>query len=134
MANIKAQIGKEHYKTILSSATNQIIGDEPISSGGTALGFSPEELLAASLATCTSITLRMYADRKNWALEKIEVNVIFERDAEKNISNIIREITLTGKLTTEEQQRLLQIANQCPIHKTLSNPINIKTILNERYY
>lgn len=71
----------------------------------------------------------MYADRKKWDLQKIEVNVNFSRDSEKNISNINREISLIGNLKEEDKQRLLQIANQCFIHKTLSNPINISTQL-----
>jgi putative redox protein len=129
MALIHAQIATDHYKTILSSATNSIIADEPTSNGGTDLGFSPSELLASALGTCTCVTLRMYADRKKWDLQKIEVSVNFSRDSEKNISNIGREINLIGNLKEEEKQRLLQIANQCFIHKTLSNPINISTQL-----
>lgn len=130
MALIHAQIGTDHYKTVLNSTTNNsIIGDEPISNGGTNLGFSPAELLASALGTCTCVTLRMYADRKNWDLQKIEVNINFTRDSERNISNINRQISLFGNLSTEEKQRLLQIANQCFIHKTLSNPIYIETQL-----
>ena len=129
MALIHAQIATDHYKTILSSSTNSIIADEPTSNGGTDLGFSPSELLASALGTCTCVTLRMYADRKKWSLQKIEVSVNFSRDSEKNISNINREISLIGNLKEEEKQRLLQIANQCFIHKTLSNPINISTQL-----
>jgi putative redox protein len=129
MANIHACIGKDHYKTILASSSNTILADEPKEQGGEDLGFSPSEILASALGACTCITLRMYADRKNWDLDSIEVSVIFTRDQERNESDMKREITLIGALTDEERQRLLQIANQCLIHKTLSNPIHISTSL-----
>ena len=105
------------------------MADEPTDKGGEDLGFSPTEILASALGACTCITLRMYADRKNWDLDSIEVSVTFTRDPEKNESDMKREITLIGALKEDERQRLLQIANQCPIHKTLSNPIHISTSL-----
>ena len=129
MASIHGCIGKDHYKTILASSTNSIFADEPKDKGGEDLGFSPSELLASSLAACTCVTLRMYADRKEWDLDSIEVSVIFTRETEKNESNFKREITLIGSLGQEEKDRLLHIANQCFIHKTLSNPIHITTQL-----
>lgn len=129
MANVKATIGKDHYKTILVSDTNTLIADEPIHAEGTDLGFSPAELLASALASCTAITLRMYADRKEWPLEQVDVVVTFQRDNEHNISNMNRSIGLHGALSQEQRDRLLHIANQCPIHKTLTNPISVKTHL-----
>lgn len=129
MANIHGCIGKDHYKTILASSTNSIVADEPKDNGGEDLGLSPSELLASALGACTCITLRMYADRKNWDLDSIEVSVIFTRDPEKNESALKRDITLIGSLTKEEKQRLLHIANHCFIHKTLSDPIHITTRL-----
>jgi putative redox protein len=128
MVNISAVINKEPYKTEIFAGNNKLIADEPTTNGGKGTGFSPSELLAASLAACTSITLRMYADRKEWVVEKIEVNVSFERDEEKNISNITRKIHFTGNLDEEKKERLMAIADKCPIHKTLSNQINITTL------
>ncbi len=125
MAHVKAIIGHDHYKTVITTATNSIIADEPKHADGTDLGFAPTELLASALASCTAITLRMYADRKEWPLDKVEVAVTFQRDNEHNISNINRNITLHGALSPEQRERLLQIANQCIIHKTLTNPIAI---------
>lgn len=129
MAQIEAHIGTVHYQTQISSATNALLADEPIDMGGLDTGFSPSELLAASLGACTSITLRMYADRKGWPLEGVNVQVSFERDAKANISHIRREVTLAGPLDDEQRQRLLTIANSCFIHKTLTNPIQIETQL-----
>lgn len=129
MAKVKANIGREHYKTTLVTATNTLIADEPPKLGGADLGFSPTELLASALATCTCITLRMYANRKELALDQVDVTVTFDRDADKNVSNISRIIELHGDLTPEQRERLLQIANLCPLHKTLTNPISISTQL-----
>lgn len=131
MAKIKASIGLKKYKTLISSDTNQIIADEPLDLGGEDLGFSPTELLAASLGACTCATLRMYADRKQWPLEDVEVKVNFERDATINQSTIHRKIQLFGNLTKEQKQRLLTIANSCYVHRTLSNPIHILSELEE---
>ena len=93
---IKAVTYKARYFTEISSATNDLIADEPISNGGTGKGFAPMELLASSLAACTSITLRMYADRKEWDLQSIEVTVDIERNNE--ISTFARTINLKGNL------------------------------------
>jgi len=128
MAKISAGIGKEHYKTLISSEENNIQADEPLDIGGMNLGFSPEELLASSLGACICITLRMYADRKEWPLEHVDVDIVFERDAQTNISRFTRAIKLSGELTEEQEIRLRSIADKCFIHKVLSNPIEITTI------
>ena len=124
---IKAVLHKDHYLTKISSATNTLIADEPIEHGGTGKGFAPMELLASSLAACTSITLRMYADRKEWALDSIEVSVDIETNTDTSIFKRI--INLKGSLNDEQTSRLLYIANHCPVHKILSNNISIQTTL-----
>jgi len=124
---IKAVLHKAHYATEITSDTNTLIADEPISHGGTAKGFAPMELLASSLAACTSITLRMYADRKEWALDSIEVSVNIEANTTESLFN--RAITLNGNLSQEQTDKLLDIANHCPVHKILSNTISIHTTL-----
>lgn len=125
--NIKAAIQKNHYKTTLSNGRNELIADEPTDIGGTDLGFSPSELLCSALAACTCATLRMYADRKGWALEDVQVSIDYERDNEQNTTLLKRHITLIGDLSADEKTRLLGIANKCPIHKVLTNPIEILT-------
>ena len=129
MEKITAHIGAAHYKTEIRSTTNTIISDEPENIGGTDLGFAPDELLAASLAACTCITLRMYADRKEWALHDVIVEIIFDKSTEENKTNIIRSIQLFGDLDNEQRIKLLDIADKCPMHKLLSNPTEIKTEL-----
>jgi putative redox protein len=129
MVKVSGQITTDHYKTILSNTKHEVIADEPNSSGGTDLGFSPSEFLCSALASCTCITLRMYADRKKWNLEKVEVHVDMAKEAAQNNTVIHRQIKLFGNLTDEQKKHLMEIAEQCPIHKTLSNPIHIKSTL-----
>jgi len=127
MTSVKAILHKEHYTTLLQSETNKIFADEPVSIGGSNKGFSPSELLASSLAACTAITLRMYADRKNMQLEKVEVSVAIE--SLQNQTQFFRKIELSGNLNETEKNKLLDIANRCPTHKILKSAIDIKTDL-----
>jgi putative redox protein len=127
MTHIKATIGKDHYRTEIIAGENTIIADEPLSEGGMGEGFAPSYLLAASLGSCTAITLRMYADRKCWDLESCEVNVYFSKDNDTAI--LTKKILLVGDLSEEQKQRLLKIADKCFIHKILTNPIEINTEL-----
>jgi len=127
--NVKAHIGTDHYKVVLEAGKNTMIADEPVSNGGGDEGMNPHEILASALGACTCATLRMYADRKEIPLEGINVTLNLRRDEEKNITIIKRDIQLQGDLTPEERDRLLIIANKCPIHKALSNPFDIKTTL-----
>lgn len=127
--NVKAHIKTDHYKTVLTNNLHEIIADEPIDSGGTDLGFSPTEILKSALAACTSITLRMYTDRKGWALESVTVEVDLERDKELNTTQIRRHISLTGNLDEAQKTQLLAIANKCPVHKILTNPITVTSDL-----
>ena len=127
MATVNASINKEHFKTEIISGNSKIISDESFTNGGKGDGLSPEELLCASLAACTSITLRMYADNKQWTLEKVDIEVALVKDKEKEISILSRKIRFSGDLDMKQQQSLLTIADKCPIHKILSNQITIIT-------
>ena len=124
---VTATIGRDAYKTELVTSGHQVIADESEEVGGTNLGPAPGEFLMISLASCTAITLRMYADRKKWNVEKIKVEVAFEKAQYKTIFK--REISFEGDLDDDQRNRLLQIANSCPVHKTLTNPIEIETTL-----
>jgi putative redox protein len=81
------------------------------------------------LASCTSITLRMYADRKEWDLTDIKVSVDFSRDTKTFESSFVRRIELIGNLTEEQRSRLLAIANSCPVHRTLTHSISVDSQL-----
>lgn len=131
MAKITSSIQKEPFKTELHSPSgNLLIADEPVAVGGKNLGFSPSELLASALAACTSATLRMYADRKGWPLEEVKIDLELRYIREENRTEIERKITLLGNLDEKQTERLLAIANACPVHKILSNPIAIDTKLS----
>jgi len=124
---VTAIIERDHYRTELIASGKTIIADEPEEVGGTDEGPAPGEFLLISLASCSAITLRMYADRKKWDVSKIKVEVGSERIDNKTIFK--REILLEGNLEEDQRQRLLQIANSCPVHKVLTSPIEIDTIL-----
>jgi putative redox protein len=130
MASISSSIKTEPYKIeIKSPSGNIVIADEPVEKGGKDSGFSPKELLAAALAACTSATVRMYADRKEWPLHEVKIDVDLERDESANKTVINRRIQFVGSLDDEQRKRLLAVANACPVHKILSNPIEINTSL-----
>lgn len=130
MASVSASIQKELYRIEIESPTgNVVIADDPPESGGKDLGFSPKELLAASLAACTNATLRMYADKKGWDLQEVKLNIELDRDEKANRTIIKRNIQLFGNLDEKQRERLLNVANACPVHKILTNPIEIATEL-----
>ena len=118
---------------------HRLISDEPIALGGADLGFNPYELLLAALGSCTSMTLRMYANHKQIDLQGIQVELHHDRihvedcvDCDKHpqqIDVINRDIQLTGHLDEQQRARLLDIANACPVHKTLCNKIQVNTRL-----
>ena len=121
------------------SEDHQLIADEPLSVGGSNLGPNPYELLLASLGACTSMTIRMYANRKEINLDDVEVTLKHDRihaedcaDCETQtgfVDKIEKTIKLEGSLTGAERQRILEIADMCPVHKTLHNEIQIKSKL-----
>lgn len=125
---ITATIAKEYYKTLLTGEKHSFFADEPLTSNGTDTAPSPEELLDAALASCTAITIRMYADRKSWSLENVEVYV--EHLKESSNTHFKKRITLKGNLTNEQRLRLLSIAKACPVSKILEGHIEIKSELN----
>ena len=124
---VTAVIGRDRYRTELITNGHHLVADEPEEVGGKNLGPGPGEFLMVSLASCTAITLRMYADRKQWPLEKIRVEVTSEKADKTTI--FLRHVYFEGALDDEQRNRLLQIANACPVHRTLTNPIEIKTEL-----
>jgi putative redox protein len=130
MQTITASISRDHFRTVLKSATNEIIADEPTALGGTDQGFSPDELLASALAACTAITLRMYADRKLYALDRIDVSVSVHWDKQERRSVLRKTLSFEGNLRQEEIDRLREIADKCPTHVLLTHPIQIETELS----
>ncbi len=123
-----AVLGEEDYVVSLQARQHEILADEPEDIGGGDQGFTPYELILAGLGACTSVTLKMYAQRKGWVLQ--DVDVTLEMANEKGqVPVITRKIKVQGDLTPEQCDRLLQIANACPVHKLLSNPIAIESAI-----
>lgn len=124
-ATASAHIEREHYKTTIRSGNHTVYADEPVTNNGQDIGMSPSQLLLASLGACTSITLRMYIDRKMWVVDEISVELELFKTESGTLIN--RKISFQGNINQEQHDRLIQIANQCPIHKLLTGNIQIAT-------
>jgi putative redox protein len=128
MVKVSSAIGQQAYKVdIKAEGGTTLVSDEPVSNGGQNLGPSPKELLAAALAACTSITVKMYATRKGWDLQDVYIDVDLDRLDSENKTVINRDIRFTGNLDDTQKARLTAIANACPVHKILTNPIQVTT-------
>lgn len=133
------RLSGEKYTTEVMTPNHHLIADEPIDVGGTDLGPNPYDLLMASLGSCTAMTLKMYAERKKWPLEQVSVFLNHEKvhlaDSENpeeqsaKVSQFTRIIEIEGELDAEQRQKLLEISNKCPVHKTLQEEIVIQTML-----
>jgi putative redox protein len=123
----------------IMAGSHQFVSDEPASAGGTGSGPTPYDLMLAALGSCTSMTVAMYARRKQWALERVTVRLRHSRvhaddcaaceTGETKIALIERDLELDGVLDGEQRARLLAIANRCPVHLTLTSQIDIRTRL-----
>jgi putative redox protein len=121
----------------IAAGRHRLRSDEPDGAGGTDSGPSPYDLLLAALGSCTSMTVGMYARKKNWPLERVTVwlrhSRIYAADCaecearEGMLDRIERDLRFEGPLSAEQQSRLLEIANNCPVHRTLTSKINIRT-------
>lgn len=127
MRKVVSQFGEGPLQQKLTTGDLHFLSDAYISNGGNGTGPTPHELLGAALAACTSMTLKMYAGRKSMNLDNAIVTVDIERV--NDVETFSRDIQLQGKLTLEEKNRLIEIANKCPIHKALAGDIQIKTQL-----
>ncbi len=136
-----AHIGEERYRSDIYAGPHMLVSDEPRDAGGTDTGTNPYGLLTAALGACTTITLRMYADHKKWPLKGVKVRLthdkIYAKDCEEcetkegKVDSFERVLEFEGDLSAEQRQRLLEIADKCPVHNTLSHVSHIVTRLKE---
>ncbi len=144
---IVASTGNGPFEQVLLDGRHVLLADEPPEVGGSDAGPNPYDLLLMSLGACTSMTLRMYAARKRWPLERVVVRLSHAkvhaddcRDcadkpprAAAMIDRIVRSIELIGPLDEAQRKRLLEIAEMCPVHRTLTSPIDIRTALGDGF-
>ncbi len=133
--------GPVGYTTDIRTGQHTLLADEPAEVGGDDLGPSPYDLLLAGLGACTSTTLRMYADRKGWPLKEVRVHLEHYKDypadqgqsehGDTKLDHIDRVIEIEGDLDHTQRQRLLEIADRCPVHRTLHSEIRVQSSLRE---
>ncbi|NLI80542.1 MAG: alpha/beta fold hydrolase [Deltaproteobacteria bacterium] len=138
---VVARTGKLGYRTEIQAGRHTLMADEPIPLGGADTGPNPYDLLLAALGACTTMTLRMYADRKEWPLEAAVARLwhekIYAEDCREcetksgKIDAIHREIEIVGPLDEGQKKRLFEIADRCPVHKTLHSEIRVTSSLKE---
>jgi putative redox protein len=128
-------ISQEGFRQEITAGAHTLLSDEPSEAGGRDAGPDPYELLLAALGACTSMTIRMYADRKQWSLEGVRVELEHEKVHARDcaecettdgfVDSIRKRIYLSGDLTAEQAERLLSVARRCPVHLTLTREVQI---------
>lgn len=135
---VAAHVGPSGFRTAIRARAHDLVADEPVADGGTDTGPTPYEYLLGALSSCMAMTLRMYADRKGWPLEGVDVRMRTSRSHEPDcercdthtvgITRIERQVELSGPLTDEQRHRLLHIAEHCPVKQTLARAIQVVTV------
>ena len=136
---VVASTGGRQFEQIILDGRHTLYADEPVSAGGGDSGPGPYELLLMALGSCTSMTVHMYAARKKWALEQVIVTLRHQRvhvqdcadceDRNSMIDRIDKKIELIGTLDEAQRRRLAEIADHCPVHRTLTSRVDIRTEL-----
>lgn len=121
-----ASTGKHRQDVVIGP--HHLVSDEPVEAGGEDAGPAPHELILAALGSCTSMTLRIYAERKGWPLERVAVRLT--REKLEGATVLRRTITLEGPLDPAQRAKLLEIAGKCPVHRTLTGEIRIESDLD----
>lgn len=132
MSKTKVTLGKEGLQATIHAGNHIFYADEPVEDGGTDTGSTPTQMAMGALGACIAITMRLYANRKGWALDGVEIDLDFERfrgseysayeGDERYIHEIRKAITLHGNLTPEQKERILEIGGKCPVHRLIATP------------
>lgn len=124
---VTVKIGEENYLTTVEYGKHTIVADEPQDLGGKDAGPAPKALLLGALGTCKAITIKMYADRKEWPLKEVKIALDYEikKSELQQTTYISCHLTFVGDLDEDQKKRLAVIAESCPVHKIFSNPIVI---------
>jgi putative redox protein len=122
---VRVHRGQGKLQHVIEIGQHRLLTDVPEALGGEDAGPEPHDLLAAALAACTAITVTMYARRKGWPLDDIEVRI--EHGKLDQAYVLTRRIAYVGNLSVEQREMLTAVANKCPVHKTLSGEIRIVT-------
>ena len=132
MAKTIIKLGREGYRTSIHTRNHVVHADEPVEDGGTGTAPTPTEILMGALGSCMAITARMYAERKGWSLEGVEIALDMQRYNGKDypayqgdaafVHEVREQIVFRGPLTDEQRERLLEIVNRCPVHRVIENP------------
>lgn len=128
MREVVVQSAEGKFAQDITVGAHRIRADEGLSAGGSDSGVEPHELLLAALGACTSMTLRMYAERKGWVVRQVKVDLT-GRAADGRYA-IERRLTIDGDLDADQRQRLVEIASKCPVHRTLTGEVVVNTALN----
>lgn len=139
---VHIHLSKENYKTVMTAGNHELISDEPEKLGGKNSGPDPYDYLLMSLGSCSVITMKMYADRKQWSLDDIYIELRHLKDHAKDckecedpkakIDRIEKEIIVKGDLTEDQIEKLLEISKKCPVHKTLLGEMEINSFIEKR--
>jgi putative redox protein len=127
MAHARATIGTVNYETSITTGHHRLTADEGPALGGKDVGPGPYELLTSALAACTVITLRMYAERKQWPVTAVHADATFVREGEQQ--HIDRVLTIEGGVDAEQKKRMAEIAERTPVTLTLKRGLDIRTIV-----
>ncbi|PZQ64420.1 MAG: osmotically inducible protein OsmC [Phenylobacterium zucineum] len=124
-----SETGEGRFQVRVAAPGATFLADEPVDAGGLGSGPNPYDLLASALGACTAMTIRLYAERKGWQLDQVEVRVLHANLGTRD--RFAREVVLHGPLDEGQRARLLEIANRCPVHRTLERGSEVITVLSQ---
>lgn len=118
------------FQVLVTAGSSTFLVDEPVAAGGLGTGPNPYDLLSAALGSCSLMTMRLFADRKKWPLERIRVKVTHRRDGLAGRDHFLRDIQLFGALDDEQRARIIAVSKRCPVHLTIERGSDVETVLS----